>query len=207
MIFSEETHDTASPVAVSATETTDTLESESTRRFSTGSLLLGGLILFAVVGLALMHWRVQSDQTQTASDASKAINAFLGDGKKNLVMMQQVLNDTDKLVEHFRNFPAAAQVPLEDLNRNPFSDEQNPSRTAQPVEDADRKTRLNAAIQRVSNLKLQSIVYGTTTRSCMIDNRYRQEGETFDGIEIEQIHPAGVIVRYDGFRFELKVKN
>lgn len=204
MIFSEETNDTTSSVAVS---TTDTPESESPRRFSTGSLLLGILILAAVVGLVLMHWRVQSDQTQTASDASKAINTFLGDGKKDLVMMQQVLNDTDKLVEHFRNFPAAAQVPLEDLNRNPFSDEQNPSRTAQPVEDADRKTRLNAAIQRVSNLKLQSILYGTNTRSCMIDHRYRQEGEIFDGIEIEQIQPAGVIVRYDGFRFELKVKN
>lgn len=207
MIFSEETNEPASPVAATTPEPTDSLESESPRRFSTGSLLLGGLVLAAVAGLVLMHWRTQSDQTQNASDVSKTINTFLGDGKKNLVMMQQVLNDTDKLVEHFRNFPAAAQIPLEDLNRNPFSDEQNASRTAQPVEDADRKTRLTAAVQRVSNLKLQSIIYGTSTRSCMIDNRYRQEGETFDGIKIERIHPSGVIVQYDGFRFELKAKN
>jgi hypothetical protein len=182
-------------------------EAEGKRKLSRGTIVLGGLILAAFAGLGVMHFRTGPATAQASTDAAKTINTFLGDGKKNLVTMRQVLSDTDKLVDDFRNFPAAAQVPLEDLQRNPFSDGSDAAKSTEPVEAFDRKAKLDAAMKRVTGLKVQSIMYSESTRSCMIDNRFRTEGDTFDNFEIERINPASVIVKTDGFRFEVKVKN
>ncbi len=203
----EETSDSLPPTQDAAPDFIVDGESEGRRKFSTGTLVLGGLILAAFGGLALMHFRAGPATAQASTEASKTITSFLGDGKKNLATMQQVLSDTDKLVEDFKNFPAAAQVPLEDLKRNPFSDGSDTAKPTEPVESFDRQARLDAAMKRVTGLKVQSVMYSESTRSCMIDNRFRSEGDEFDGFTIEQIKPASVIVKADGFRFEVKVKN
>lgn len=194
------THDTGPDFIVDG-------EGEGKRKFSRGTLVLGGLILAAFGGLALMHLRTGPATAEASTEASKAINTFLGDGKKNLATMNQVLSDTDKLVEDFQNFPAAAQVPLEDLQRNPFSDGANHAKPTEPTESFDRQAKLDAAMKRVTGLKLQSVMYSDTTRSCMIDNRFRAEGDEFDGFVVERINPASVVVKVDGFRFEVKAKN
>jgi hypothetical protein len=182
-------------------------EADGKRKLSRGTIMLGGLILAAFGGLALMHFRTGPATAQASTEAAKTINTFLGDGKKNLATMQQVLSDTDKLVDDFKNFPAAAQVPLEDLQRNPFSHGATAAKPSEPVEAFDRKAKLDAAMKRVTAMKVQSIMFSESVRSCMIDNRFRAEGDTFDNFEIERINPSSVIVKTDGFRFEVKVKN
>ncbi len=182
-------------------------ETETKRRVTRGTVILGVLIVAAVGGLALMHFRAGPSTAQASSDAANTINSFLGDGKKNLATMQQALHDTDKLVNDFQNFPAAAQVPLEDLQRNPFSDGKSVATPGEQVVESDRQIKLEQALKRVSTLKVQSIMFGEVTRSCMVDGRFRAEGDSFDDYTVERINPASVIVRTNGFRFEIKVKN
>ncbi len=201
----EETMPNVVPTEASDTFLGDT-ETDTKRRAFRGTLVVGGLILAAVGGLALMHLRT-GPATANASDATKAVNTFLGDGKKNLATMQRALSDTDKLVEDFKNYPAAAQVPLEDLSRNPFSEGKAETKSTDPVENFDRQARLNAAMKQVEGLKVQSIMYSDTNRSCMINGRFRTEGDEFDGFKVERISPASVIVQTGGFRFDVKVKN
>ncbi len=200
-------HESNDPVVPEAADVLSSeLDDSSSKRPSRGTIVLGVLFAAALGGLALMHFRT-GPATASASDATKAVNSFLGDGKKNLASMQANLNDTDKLVAQFRAFPAAAQVPLEDLQRNPFSDNKSDVKPAEQNEDAQRQARLNEALKRVGALKLQSIMYGEVTRSCMIDGRFRPEGAEFDDFVVERVNPASVIVRTGGFRFELKAKN
>ncbi len=185
----------------------DELAGETKKRPSRGTVVLGVLFLAALGGLALMHMRAGPSTAQASSEAAMTVNSFLGDGKKNLASMQANLNDTDKLVAQFRAFPAAAQVPLEDLKRNPFSDTKSGMKPVDQNANADRQAKLTEALKHVGTLKLQSIMFSETNRSCMIDGKFRAENDAFDDFVVERINASSVIVKTAGFRFELKVKN
>jgi hypothetical protein len=183
----------------------DELNETKSKRPSNGTIVLAALFAAAIGGLVLMHFRAGPATASAATEASKAVNTFLGDGQKNLASMQANLADTDKLVEQFKQFPAAAQVPLEDLQRNPFSETKGDAKPTEAAESSDRKAKLDAAMKRVGTLRLQSIMFGEARRSCMIDGKFRAEGDTWDDFTVDKIQPASVIVKTGGFRFELKV--
>src|SRR5687768_1304825 len=89
------------------------------------TLLLFGLILVAAGGFYFMYMRGGPDAATAAANAEaqqakQTISQFLEGGDKNMVAMQQMLKDTEKVVEQFRQYPSMKQVPLESLQANPF---------------------------------------------------------------------------------------
>lgn len=176
-------------------------EFDSKKRFSRGTVVLATLLATAVGGLALMYFRSGPAQA-LGGTAGKEVTAFLGDGKKNVASMRETLNETDKVVEQFRQFPAAQQIPLEGLQKNPFSARATDERPA----DTNRETDIESAKKRAGQLKLSSIMYSETARSCMINGKFRVEGDTFDDFVLEKIESGSVIVKTAGVRLRLQVR-
>jgi hypothetical protein len=182
---------------------------EPKRKFTRSTAVLAGLVAAAVGGLWLMHARSGPTTAQAAAEsiaAEQTINTFLGDGKKNVANMQIMLSNTEKVVDQFKQFPAAAQVPLEELQKNPFSDaEQAASKPTGATYDTRQRDR-DAALEKARKLQIQSIMYGQSQRACMVGGKFLSEGDQFDGFTVERVNADSVIVKQSGFRFELKLQ-
>lgn len=190
-----------SPSEVPADAPVGDVEIDSKRRFTRGTIVLGVLLATAVGGLTLMYFRSGPAQA-LGGTANKDVTAFLGDGKKNVASMRETLSATDKVVEQFRQFPAAQQIPLEDLQKNPFSARATDERPAETNRDAE----IESAKKRAGQLKLSSIMFSETSRSCMINGKFRVEGDAFEGFTVDKIEPGSVIVKTNNVRLRLQVK-
>ncbi|HEY0008399.1 MAG TPA: hypothetical protein VGB55_06730 [Tepidisphaeraceae bacterium] len=166
---------------------------------------LVGLLGIAGIVLLFMQFRPGPEEAKASNaDAQKTINAFLGNGRKNMTDLQDLLDRTAQTVSHFEQPLGGAAEPGKSLAKNPFM---------KPEAEALETVALNPkkgdartiALQQAAALQLQSIMYSDTHRACLIDNRYRQVGDTVGDFTIERITPTAVVVRQSGFRFELKV--
>lgn len=183
---------------------TDDLEAETKKRSMMTNAALAVLVAAAAGGLWFMYTKSGPAAANAASEA-KAVKTLLDDSAKNVSSMRQQQKDLEKTVEQFKNFPAAAQVKLDDLQRDPF----NETSTPKVKHDPDTKTRDQQkadALRRVQTLRVQSVIVGDQRRTCMINGRFRDEGDEFDGFTIEKVNQDGVIVRHAGFRFLLQVQ-
>jgi hypothetical protein len=179
-------------------------ESKPRFRVSRSTGMLGILVAAAVGGLWFMHWKSGPATAVADTTAQKAIKNFLGDGKKEVDSMKATLANTERQVAELRQFPAASQVPLEDLRRNPFAEKTTDAKSPVATSKFSEAER-DAALKKASALKLKSIIYSESSRSCIINNRFCQEGTSIDGFTIERISQSSVIVKSEAFRFELKV--
>ena len=57
----------------------------------------------------------------------------------------------------------------------------------------------------MQNLALQSVIVSDARSACMINRTLYTEGQQVDIFTIERITPTAVIVKANGFRFELKM--
>jgi hypothetical protein len=176
------------------------------------------LVLLAVValgggGLYWMHARsgpssAAAGNAAEAAAADKAISQFLDSGANNIQRMQRMLMDTEQIVEQFLNNPNVQQVPLSELQANPFRYAQSApnSRVADEVAAKKREEERLAALKAFQGLQLQSILYGESRRACMINNTLVREGQQVEGFAVEKISPNSVVVRSGEYRFELTME-
>ena len=133
----------------------------------------------------------------STADAKKRISQFLDNGKGNVKVMEQMLHNTEKVVQQFQNYPSVTQVPLGELKTNPFR--QTSAVAKDEANDPDLKKKLEAqrqaALKNVQNLQLQSVMKGEQRSTCMINNTLYREGQTVDEFFIEKINPNSVVVR------------
>lgn len=179
-------------------------------QISRGTLLLFGLAAIAGGVIWFMYVRNGPQAADAASleaqDADQTITQFLSSGTRNIEKMQQMLRNTEGIVEQFRDYPAIKQVPLSQLQTNPFrfsilNDTKDPN-----LANRKREEERNAAVKAVQQLALRSIMHSGSHRACMINNTLYQEGQQVDGFTIEQITPESVIVKSGVYRFELKMQ-
>src|SRR5436190_5229875 len=85
------------------------------------------LLLLVVVGgggTYLMYKRQGPSAASAASvetaQAQQTINNFLTTGPNGIKMMQEMLHNTEKIVQQFLDYPSVPQVPLSSLRTNPF---------------------------------------------------------------------------------------
>ena len=190
--------------------------SEEKKPLSRSSLVLGLVVVASIAGLWVMHKRSgpQSAGAATAetAKANETINQFLSNGEKNVKMMDQMLKDTEKFVSAFLKYPSASQVPLSDLQTNPFrhqsgGDDANED-DARSVAEAQKKREEErlAVLKAVQGLQLQSVMHSDANKACMINNALYQEGQQVESFTIEKINPKGVIVKNGAYRFELRMQ-
>jgi hypothetical protein len=176
------------------------------------------MFLILVVGAGSVYFMYRKTGPKTASAASaetaearKTISNFLSSGDASFKSMESRLKNTEKIVQQSMTYPSATQVPLTDLQTNPFR--------AQPAEDAPDTTALSEAAQKKKQeedrlaakkaaeaLMLQSVIASGTRKACMINSQLYREGETVGDFVIEKISPSSVLVKNGVYRFELRIQ-
>lgn len=176
------------------------------------SLLVFAVMTLGFGGYYVMYLRtgpqMAAAATAEAEAADQTINQFLSSGEENLRVMRQLRQTTDKVVAQFKD-SRVPQVPIDDLQANPFKYAQQKPGDPSADEAAAKKKRDEeraAAITAVQNLQLQSVLHGSVNRSCMLNNKMYKEGQSVEGFLIEKINPHAVIVKQGSFRFELKMQ-
>jgi hypothetical protein len=189
---------------------------ETRKPLNRSSLVLFGLLVIGGGLVYLMYLKsapsAASAATPEAEEAHKTITQFLDGGGKNIVAMQEMLQNTEKVVQEFLTYPSAQQVPLSDLKTNPFrySDATPKGDPNAGASDAEAK-RLQEQARRqvlaaIGEMQLQSIIHSGKHKACMINNTLYQEGQQIEQFTIEQINPGSVVVRNGPYRFELKMQ-
>ena len=182
------------------------------RRINKTSLVL--LLVAAVggAGLYFMHIRTGSKTASAAAiqsqQAGQAITQFLSGGTSNIKAMEDLLKNTEKVVQKFLSYPSVTQIPLTELQTNPFR--MTIAKTERATTDAQDKKRREeerqTAIKGVQALQLQSVMVSSDRKACMINNTLYREAQQINGFTIEAIRPGSVIVRSGSYRFELKMQ-
>lgn len=175
-----------------------------------GVLLIGGVVAYFMFFKQGPEVAQASPADEEKQVARQAITDFLGGGSANIVQMEQLLKDTEQVVEKFVEYPSTTQIPLEDLKTNPFrqfiekpleADAPESNLAAQKRQEEERQR----AVETVNKLQLQSLISGTR-KACMINNAMYREGQQVDGCLIEKINSDSVVVRVGNFRFALKME-
>lgn len=189
-----------------------TFVTEEKKPFNTGTLIMAGFLLACGVGTYVMYTRSAPANTPPSAESAAAqttITQFLSDDKANVSKMKDLLQNTEKAVEQFRAMPGKTQVPIEDLQTNPFRITDVDPETvvdADEVTTAKRQQEERAAtIKAAQALQLQ-FVMGGKRKGCMINNTVYREGETVGGFTIESIGSSTVVIRKGEARFELSIK-
>lgn len=177
------------------------------KQLSAGTLAVGGLVVLIAGAVYFMYLR-NGPQAAKAADATSSatttINQFLSGGQ-NAAQMKQMLDDTEKAVQQFRNNdPAKTQVPIAELKTNPFS-QPTAAKTGNNADREAKKLR-EEMVKAVQALKVQSVIHGGKRKAAMINGTLYQEGQQVGQFVVEKIGPGSVIVRNGKSRFELKMQ-
>jgi hypothetical protein len=199
-----------------AQETLDALGSGNEMTFVTGEtkkpVNKTTMVLFAIIalgggGLWLMHARTgpQTASAGTADTANKTINQFLTGGQSNIKTMEQMLRNTEKVVQQFNTYPSVKQIPLTELQTNPFrATAPSANQDDDPIAKRKLAEQLETIQKSYQTLQLQSIMFGSKS-SCLINNTLYREGQIVNGFTIEKISQDTVTVKQDKWRFDLKM--
>ncbi len=181
-------------------------------------LVIVGLVL-AVLGGGYLWYSRTGPATAAAAGvaegtedpASQTVSKFLDGGTANVQMMEKMLRDTEKVVQQFLNYPSMKQIPLGELQTNPFRfrapqvEGQAPNESEAQAKKKREEERL-AIIKAVGLLNLQSVIHSGARKACMVNNTMYTEGQQLDEFVIEQINPDNVVVKHGVYRFELRMQ-
>lgn len=199
--------------ALSATGDAEFYVAEERKPGTRSWMVLAVLLAAGGAGLYLMHLRTGPKPASAAvvaesQQANKVITSFLAGGDTNIKLMEKMLSDTQKVVQRFITYPNASQVPLTELHTNPFrlaAPEESPN-TSDLAARKRKEEERQAVLKAVQTLQLQSVMSGTATRSCMINNTLFREGQVVEGFTVEKISANAVIVKQGPYRFELRMQ-
>jgi hypothetical protein len=196
-------------------ETTYITEGEGKKGVNRSTMMFLGLMLAAGGAMYVMYVRggpqtAEAASSPEAATANETITQFLGGGNDKLKQMEQMLKNTEKVVEQFLKYPSANQVPLADLHTNPFRHQVEKVETPTVKNDRDEKKRKEEerqlAVASVQRLQLQSIMHSSASKACMINNTLYQEGQQIEQFVIEKISADAVVVKTGVYRFELRMQ-
>jgi hypothetical protein len=182
---------------------------ETKRPISKMTVIMFVIILCAKAGMYYMYKRTTASKADAADAQSKqVIKQFMSDKDKNFSMMQKMLKDTESVVNQFMTYPSLKQIPLSDLQNNPFKMKSSKQEENDDVkaaaraakEEAERLAAEKSAFEKAANgLRLQSIVTSGARKACMINNALYVVGQVIevDGVTltIEDIAPNRVEIK------------
>jgi predicted nucleic acid-binding Zn ribbon protein len=182
------------------------------------TLVMFAVIVLGAVVLYVMYRRTgplganAATVTKETDEARKTISSFLSGGDSNFKSIEARLKYTEKVVQQFRKYPSATQVPLNDLSTNPFRQHAPEVKKAggdeglsEAAEKKRREEEKLAIRKAAEGLQLQSIMYSDTRKACMINNTLYREGQNAGDFTVDKISPATVDVHNGPYRFQLRI--
>ena len=114
------------------------------------------------------------------------------------------LKNTEQMVQAFYEYPGRQQVLLDDLKKNPFS---MLALAAARVDDKQDQEELETELKnKMSKMKLQSVVTMVSGNKCLIDGEVYSQGQVInDCYKIESINVDNVVLSSNDFKFVLEM--
>jgi len=192
-------------------QNTDFVVTEPKKKLNTTTAVLFVVVALGGGALYLMHLRAGPSSAAAAANpaANATVEQFLNGGQTNIVQMERMLKETQKVVDQFLAYPSVTQIPLTALQTNPFRQllGGDSSAAASAAELARKKEEEKAAmLKALQGLQLQSVISMGAKSTCMVNNAMYREGQKVEDFTIEKITSNSVIVRNGTYRFELKMQ-
>jgi len=123
---------------------------------------------------------------------------------------------TRDLLSNFSDRIVKNQIPLEKLDKNPFVfippeagavpsiSTVRPGST-QKVEETPEQITQKQAMERLSRLRLQSVMMGSSGSAAVISNNLLTEGQQTQGFTVKKIDSKSVVLTWRGQEFVLKM--
>ena len=123
---------------------------------------------------------------------------------------------TRNLLSNFSDRIVKNQIPLEKLDKNPFVFIPPEVRATQPVirvqsgskpkvEETPEQITQKQAMERLSRLRLQSVMMGSSGSAAVISNNLLTEGQQTEGFTVKKISSKSVVLTWRGQEFVLKM--
>jgi hypothetical protein len=161
---------------------------EAKKPMSKSTLVMVVIIALAIGGMYFMHQRASATAAEPAdTKATQVIKQFMSEKEKNSAQMRKMIDETKAVVDQFLNYPNLKQIPLAELQSNPFrmmapkddAAETEAARLKKLKEDQARLSAEKAQIEKAAqSLNLQSIVTSGARKACMINNTLVMEGQS-----------------------------
>jgi hypothetical protein len=181
------------------------------KRIDASSLFVAMLVVAAGAGLYYMHWRTaETLKLIRGADAETAsVDTFLSGGRANLALLGQSIRETRATVAQLTRTPMP--VPASSLfdPRDPFAfDSLEPKDAPAPVvaSNGAREQTKARLLNQARTLQVQSIMFGSTKRSCLINGKLYFEGQPCGEFSVASITTDSVLLEVDDLRFELRLR-
>ena len=185
---------------------------DDSKRVTQQSIIIGAIVTVIAFG-AIMGMRVFSvDMTAVgASEETRKWAANFDAQIANLDKMRannglsperfnSIFRDTDELIALITNDQTLMQVPVAQVQMNPFTPIQG--KVAEPEDpaalaEAARQGRLTAAYDALDRIEVQSILGGATPRAFIGGDIYKV-GDEISGFRIKAINQRHIVLGIDG---------
>lgn len=184
------------------------------RRRGIDRMTIGVIALIALSAAGVYYMQLRTAKTGAAiGQASKnaaSVQTLLQGGQQGLVTLSKNIAQTRDTIEGFSERDSIALANAKPLERDPFKFDavELPSSVAPTLgaNKAARETARADALVAAKKLQLQSIMYGSARRSCLIDGKLYFEGQSVGGFIVGQIAPGSITVQREEFTFELRLR-
>ena len=206
----EEADNYAEPETPSATPAA-TLPKRRRRGVDRMTIGVGLLVALAAGGLYYMHARTAAAVAMVShADAEAAtVDAMLAGGRAGLTSLARDVEETRATIDRFTRRDNAELAAVRFDGRDPFafrSLEPDDSIPLATTNNASREAATAQALAAAQRLQLQSIMYGSARRSCLIDGKLYFEGQPLGEFTLSRISADAVILQTGEFRFELRLR-
>lgn len=182
------------------------------RRIDAGTVFVAALVVAAGAGLYYMHWRTADalKLVKNATADAASVDTLLSGGRANLATLGKAIRSTQDTVAQLTK--TRAPVPASALfdTRDPFSFESLEPEVSRPLASAPsngaREQIKAKLLTQARTLQVQSIMFGSAKRSCLINGKLYFQGQPCGEFVVDTITPSSVFVQSGEFRFELRFR-
>lgn len=186
--------------------------SRNPRRFDAGTAFVALLVAAAGAGLYYMHWRTADTVTLVSSAGANAasVDTFLSGGRASLATLGKAIRDTQATVALLTKTLVPVPASSAFASRDPFIFEslepKASTATYAPPSNSSREQAKTKLLSQARTLQVQSIMFGSSKRSCLINGKLYFEGQSCGDFVIDSITQSAVFIQGGEFRFELRFR-
>lgn len=187
------------------------LDGKQGRSLNTANLMLVALFASGIAGLYLLSIstgprEASADETTMAAQVDAALTQLSSSATSK--------KDTEMIVDTFYYEARQRQIPMSEMQRNPFV-YQKPEEEIKPAiyqneektvaEDPYQNQEADQALATVRKLNLQSVLTGSHGATAMISNNLLCEGQVINGWMVKQIGSREVVLTWKELTYVLKM--
>ncbi len=191
---------------------TPTAPRRRNKRIDAGSAFVAALVIAAGAGLYYMHWRT-ADALKLVSRAgadAASVDTFLSGGRASLATLGKAIRDTRTTVAQLTRTRPPQVVSAIFESRDPFEFEslepKSTSLSAPSASNGAREQTKARLLTQARTLQVQSIMFGSSRRSCLINGKLYFERQPCGEFTLDSITPDAVFIISGEFRFELRLR-